>query len=112
MGQLTSASLSPFLTNQAWAALSQRLDLSERELQIVKAIFDDEKRTSIAHHLGMSRYTVRAHLERLYAKLDVCSQRALVAGILGEFLKMTAEGDCDLPSICPARACGRCPLFH
>ncbi|MGD1276474.1 MAG: LuxR C-terminal-related transcriptional regulator [Tepidisphaeraceae bacterium] len=112
MGQLTSASLSPFLTNQAWSALSQRLDLSERELQIVKAIFDDEKRTSIAHHLGMSPCTVRAHLERLYHKLDVGSQRALVAGILGEFLQMTAEGGCNLPSICPARSSGKCPLFH
>jgi DNA-binding CsgD family transcriptional regulator len=54
-----------------------RLTPRQRELlQLVAAGHDN---AAIAHHLGLSRGTVRKHLENIYARLGVSSRTAAVA---------------------------------
>jgi DNA-binding CsgD family transcriptional regulator len=69
-----------------WRALSGSLALSPREAQILRGVFDDQKESAIASHLGISSHTVHTHLERLYRKLGVRSRVALVTRVFVEYI--------------------------
>lgn len=60
-----------FFGAEAWRGLAERLGLSGRELDIVRAIFDGNKEAAIARNLEMSPHTVHEHLRRLHRKLGV-----------------------------------------
>ena len=79
---------SSFLTGDAWRRIANSLQLSQRELQIVKAVFEDRKEAAIAQGLGISRHTVHTHMERLYHKLEVNSRVSLVLRIVNEHLSL------------------------
>jgi DNA-binding NarL/FixJ family response regulator len=72
----------------AWKTIAKSLCISDRELQIIQAIFDDRKEFAIADELKISMHTVHTHLERLYRKLGVSSRVALVLCILSEYLSL------------------------
>ena len=56
-----------------------RLDsLTARELQIAHRISDGHCDKVIAHALGISEYTVREHVRRIFSKLGVCKRTAIV----------------------------------
>jgi DNA-binding CsgD family transcriptional regulator len=56
-----------------------RLDsLTARELQIAHRISDGACDKVIAHALGISEYTVREHVRRIFSKLGVCKRTAIV----------------------------------
>jgi DNA-binding CsgD family transcriptional regulator len=56
-----------------------RLDsLTARELQIAHRISDGACDKVIAHTLGISEYTVREHVRRIFSKLGVCKRTAIV----------------------------------
>ena len=57
-----------------WASLGRPRDLAPK--QIIALGFEDKQ---IAVHLGISRRTVRTHLERLFSDLEVHSRAAAVA---------------------------------
>ena len=65
------------LSEAEWGAVAGGLGLSDRELQIVRCIFDDRKEQAIAARLGISANTVRTHLVRVYGKLGVHSRNQL-----------------------------------
>lgn len=69
-----------------WRRLAQRLSLSGRELQIVRAIFDGDKETGMARVLGMSPHTVHEHVRRLHRKLGVTDRVQLVLFVVRECL--------------------------
>jgi DNA-binding NarL/FixJ family response regulator len=73
-------------SSDIWELLTRSLGLSQRESEIVQALFDDKKESAIADHLGISRHTVHTHIERLYRKLEVTSHAALVRHVFVEFL--------------------------
>src|SRR4051812_37291747 len=73
-------------TDDAWRELATALRLSGRETEILKAVFDDQKESSIAGDLRISIHTVHSHVERLYRKLCVGSRVALVVRVLEEYL--------------------------
>ena len=106
----SSSALSQFLTPKAWAFLSQRLKLSPRELQMLQAVLAHDKESTIARAIGISPHTVRTHIVRLNAKLGVTDRPGLITAVFSEFLALTAAPDSPLPSICPNRIAGRCPL--
>ena len=56
-------------SDSIWRLLAGSLELSQREFQILQAVFDDQKESAIAANLGISSHTVHTHLERLYHKL-------------------------------------------
>jgi DNA-binding NarL/FixJ family response regulator len=74
------------LPYDAWRVIADSLSISDRELQIIQGIFDDQKEFAIAQELTISVHTVHTHLERLYRKLGVSSRVALVLYILSEYL--------------------------
>jgi DNA-binding CsgD family transcriptional regulator len=105
-----SSSLKSFFTPQVWDVLSQQLKLSKREVQMLKALFDDKREAGIARELGISRHTVRTYMLRLHGKLRVNSRAALVTAILGQFLTAVVRRNSSLPPICARRAEGGCPF--
>jgi DNA-binding CsgD family transcriptional regulator len=53
--------------------------LTPREIQVLRCIASGIGRTEIAKHLFMSPHTVRTHMQRILAKLDVHSALAAMA---------------------------------
>jgi DNA-binding CsgD family transcriptional regulator len=98
------------LSDTAWREIAHSLGLSGRELQILRAIFDDRTEFTMARELGISPCTIHTYCERLYRKLVVTDRVRLVLRVMEEFLVLTATPGSVLPSICANRAAGRCPL--
>lgn len=64
------------------------LDLTERELEVLRAVAQGERSKEVAYRLGISERTVKAHLASIYNKLGVDSRAAAIAiasqrGLLG-----------------------------
>jgi len=97
-------------SKQTWDEIARSLNLSGRELQIIKDVFDDRTEFAIAAHYGVSPHTVHTYCKRLYHKLAVNDRVKLVLRITDEFLALTATPESILPSICASRSAGRCPL--
>jgi DNA-binding CsgD family transcriptional regulator len=94
---------------RAWASIVRSLNLSKREQQLVRGVFEDRTDHTIASGLGISRHTVHTHFERLHTKLKVTNRAQLILRILDEFLTLTASPDSGLPPLCPYGATTRCP---
>jgi DNA-binding NarL/FixJ family response regulator len=73
-------------SDSIWRLLAGSLELSQREFQILQAVFDDQKESAIAANLSISSHTVHTHLERLYHKLGVTSRVTLVSRVFVEYL--------------------------
>jgi len=78
--------LDPLLTDEQWLRIANRLAFSERELQIVQLVFEDEQEKAIATHLGISLNTVHTHLKHLHWKLGVRTRVGLVLRVFREYL--------------------------
>ena len=94
----------------AWREIARSLRLSNRELQVVRATFDDCKESKIATDLGITQRTVHTYVERLHHKLAVTDRLQLVLRIVHEFLRLTISPQGNLPPICAKEVAGRCPL--
>lgn len=101
---------SPMLSDLAWREIARSLKLSPRELQIVRATFDDQEESTIAEGLGIALRTVHTHIERLHRKLEVTDRVQLVLCIMSEFLRLTIAPEANLPPICPHETADCCPL--
>jgi len=56
---------------QQWRPVANRLDtLTGRERQILEAVANGETNAQIAQRLWISPYTVRAHLEHIFEKVN------------------------------------------
>jgi len=86
--------LEPLLTDEQWPRIGRRLGFTERELQIVRLVFEDENERNIATHLGISLNTVHTHLKHLYGKLGVNTRVGLVLRVFREYL---ADAQQDQP---------------
>jgi DNA-binding CsgD family transcriptional regulator len=69
-----------------WQAVVERLQLSDREIEIVRGMFDDHKESAIAARLGISPHTVHTHVVRLYLKLGVRSRPELIMRVTAEHI--------------------------
>ena len=76
--------------DQQWAEIGRALNLSARQLQIVRGIFDDKIQYAIAADLGISPHTVHTHIERLYRKLGVTNRAQLLMRVMTEFVTLVA----------------------
>jgi DNA-binding CsgD family transcriptional regulator len=95
---------------RGWAAISRSFNLSHREEQLVRKVFDDCTDYSIASGLEISSHTVHTHFGRLYRKLRVANRAQLIVRVVDEFLAMTASPGSTLPPVCPFHAARRCPM--
>lgn len=55
------------------------VDLTERELEVLRAVAQGERSKEIAFRLGITERTVKAHLAGIYNKLGVDSRAAAIA---------------------------------
>lgn len=86
------------LYEREWNLITDDLELSPRESEVVKQLFAQHTERRIARELGISRHTVHSHLRRIYRKLDVRSRTALLlevfSALLGELHPLpSCEGD-------------------
>jgi len=94
----------------AWEQIARSLELSGRELQIVRGVFDDQKESELATALGISIHTIHSHFERMHHKLGIADRPQLMQRIMQEFLALTAAPGSELPPICANQVTGHCPL--
>jgi DNA-binding CsgD family transcriptional regulator len=99
-----------FISELGWRCLARKLKLSDREIEIARAVLKDQTERAIARRLGISPHTVHTHLERLYRKLQVSSRLELAVRLFQTLLMLTAEPGSPLPPVCGRRAAGRCPF--
>ena len=57
---------------------AQTFNLTNREIEILRAIVNDDTEYAIAMDLGISEHTVRTHVKNIYKKLQVHSRGAVV----------------------------------
>lgn len=82
---------SAIFTGRAWEQIGRSLGLSDRELQVVRGVFDDQTELAIAGSLGISPHTVHTHFDRLHRKLGISTRTGLVLRVTREFLALTAS---------------------
>ena len=81
---------------QAFSAGSlERLGLSRRETEVLRWLAQGKTNAGIGASLGLSRFTVRKHLENIFQKLGVKTRTAAAALAYGESRKL---GIGELPS--------------
>ena len=103
---------SALLSGEAWAAVTHSLGLTEHQIAIIQAVFDDAKESTIAADLGISPHTVHTHLDRLHRKLGVHDRVELVLRVVTEYLSLTSRQGSTLPPLCGRRSAGECPLHR
>jgi len=74
------------LDESAWSRVADLLGFSPRELQIVRALFDDRKETAIAVDLGISPHTVHTYIQRIYQNLNTRSRVELIGAVVAAHL--------------------------
>ena len=79
---------SAMFSARVWREIARSLRLSGRELQIVRAMFDDRTESAMAADLGIAHRTVHTHFERLHHKLGVPDRVQLVLCLTQEFLRL------------------------
>ena len=97
----------PLLTDEQWLRIARRLAISERELQIVRLVFEDEAEKAIAARLEISLHTVHAHLMHLHWKLGVKSRVGLVLRVFREHLADAEQDNPTFPRLVSPRSPGR-----
>jgi NarL family two-component system response regulator YdfI len=58
---------------------SATVELTEREMEVLKAVAKGERSKEVAFQLGISERTVKAHLASIYGKLGVDSRAAAIS---------------------------------
>jgi DNA-binding NarL/FixJ family response regulator len=101
---------SAIFSKRAWDEVAHSLRISQRELDVLRGMFDGLTESAMAGELRISLRTVHTHVERLHRKLRVSHQVALVLLVVVEFLKLAGVPGSGVPPICASRATGRCPL--
>lgn len=66
------------LSSAEWERVARALQLSPRELELLKCCFDDLSERRVADALEISRHTVHTYVRRLYRKAGVRSRVELV----------------------------------
>ena len=107
--KLRGASL---LTDHAWHEIARTLGITQREMQIVQSVFDNQHETEIAKCFKISPHTVHMHLNRLFRKLTVTSRTELVLRIVEQMVKLTLSEIAVLPTISPRHPTGKCCLHN
>ena len=101
---------SAIFSNPVWVEIGSSLHFTFRELQIIRALFDDKTEYATAADLGISVHTVHTHLERLRHKLRVNDRAGLILQVIQEFIDLTGAAGSVLPPICGKRKAGLCRL--
>lgn len=72
---------SSHLNAREWRSVMRSLELSDRQLQVVRCLFDGLNEPAIAEKLDVSAHTIHAHLNRLYKKICVKSRCEVIVRV-------------------------------
>jgi DNA-binding CsgD family transcriptional regulator len=89
---------SRLLNDAAWNGVARRLQLSTRELEVIRGVFDDRTEFAIATGLDISPHTVHTHFKRLHKKLGTTNRVQLVLRVMSQLIPRGAESRPQLPS--------------
>ena len=84
----------PLLSGQEWAQLTQKLELTPRQAEIVQHLLLGKSDKQIARELSISVPTVRTHMGRLFQKLGLRDRVELILHVfacLRESKRMSSE---------------------
>ncbi len=81
---------SEYFDESEWRVVADRFDLSNRQLEVLRCLFDGTDRITTAERLRMSVHTVHTHVCRLYRKFRVNSCCGLMVRL---FLTLLSSGD-------------------
>ena len=84
------------LAAETLSAIGRTLDLTDREMQIIRGLLDGKREDAIADELGISHHTVHAHLGRVYRKLNVDCCTGLVLRVFREYVAIDARASCSV----------------
>ena len=90
-----------------WRQIARNLELSARELQIVRGTFDDQTESGIAAKLLISTSTVHTHMERLHHKLAIADRPQLILRVVQEYMALTTPRRNRLLPSCDRRVWSR-----
>lgn len=91
---------SRIFSDQTWNRLAFSLEISDRQLEIVRYVFDDLTEFAISLNLEISLNTVHTHIRRLHHKLKVRTRVQLVLRVTQEFLELNASHRNALSALC------------
>ena len=70
------------VTPKQWPQIGEKLDLAERELEVIKLLFEQLTRDQIAEKMGIKSRTVRQYMENIHEKLRVTNRIGVVLRII------------------------------
>ncbi len=79
-----------YFDENVWRVVADRFDLSGRQLEVLRCLFDGIDRITTAKKLRMSAHTVHTHVGRLYRKVRVNSRCELMVWL---FLALLSSSD-------------------
>jgi len=82
----STSKLSSRIATRKWASISKSLNLTDRQLDVVKGIFDGMDEVLIGIDLGISVHTVHSHRMSIYGKLEVRNSSDLISKIFITYL--------------------------
>jgi len=71
--------LTPAQSQEESPSEKVKTDLTDREIQVLEFVAEGDTSKQVAHHLGITERTVKAHLTSIYQKLGVDSRAAAVS---------------------------------
>lgn len=80
-GRFARERASACFSDDEWRDIATALGLGERQLGIVKGVFDGLGDVEIGLELGISRHTVHEYVKRVYRKLGVHNRAELVMSV-------------------------------
>lgn len=84
---------STIISNDEWRAISDSLELSSRQFEILKHVVDGSDDAVTSEKLGISVHTVRSHIKRIRQKLGVHNRADLISRVFLSYLVDVCETD-------------------
>jgi DNA-binding CsgD family transcriptional regulator len=81
------------MSSQDWLSIAASLGLTERELEVVKSVFEGGTEVLIARRLNLSSHTIHSHLDRVYKKLRVSNRCSMVVKVFAEYLSLAPHDE-------------------
>ncbi len=75
-------------TSAEWNRIANTLELSARELQLIRALFDNEPELAIAQELGLTTNTVHTYFKQLNRKLGTSNHVGIVVRVVETYMAM------------------------
>lgn len=78
-------------TDEQWEMILNRLELPNRQRQVVRHLFEGRSDKQIAQAIGIALPTVRSHLRRIYSRFDVQDRTELVLYIVRQYMRINGD---------------------